>query len=129
MAAHAQPPDTIACKKMFLSLLYRYRKADGARFKRGEFKFLLLSQPESKKYYLKYRKELRVGYFLALGGIAIQNYGMKPSIEGCYIRKVNPYPFIATAVLCGSLYFIINSGHQRHRAVKAYNRVHQKTML
>jgi hypothetical protein len=120
MAVSAQTPDSIAYRRMLLNS-YKYKKPDGGKFKRGELKSLLLSQPESIKYYRKYRFEYWTGNLVGLGGAALLSYSNSHEIDRKYNGKVNPYSFAGAIVLSGYLYLLIQSQYQCYRAVKAYN--------
>lgn len=117
---NAQPADTIAYKRSFM--VYEYRKMDGKRFRREELTPLLLSQPESRKYYFKYRRAKVAGTVLALGAAVYTLFMANNEASINAQGRVRPVVFTGAVCFWGGVVLMFNSDRQKLKAVKAYNR-------
>lgn len=117
----SQQTDTIGYRKSML--IYDYRKADGKRYQRGELADMLASRPESRSYYLKYKRAKVVGTVLALGAVAytlfISNSQSTLNAQG----RVRATAFTGVVCFWGGVVLMFNAERQKLRAVKAYNRL------
>lgn len=118
--AIAQQPDTISYKRSFM--IHEYRKMDGKRFRREELTPLLLSQPESRKYYFKYRRAKVAGTVLALGAAVYTLFMANNEASINAQGRVRPVVFTGVVCFWGGVVLMFNSDRQKLKAVKAYNR-------
>jgi hypothetical protein len=119
-SASAQPADTIRCKKILFG--WKYKKPDGKRLPNRELKAMLLSQPESKKYYLKYKRANITMNIISAGALVFLLAGNNNETDRKYTGKINPFIAIPTGLLAGSFTLTFHAERQKHKAVKAYNR-------
>lgn len=119
LPATAQQPDSIAYKKVLFS--YQYQKPAGTKLRNRELKTLLRSRPESRKYFLKYKRGQLAANFSALVGLGLFLLSPRDDPFGKYRGKIDPLKATAAVVIAGSLYLSFHSLAWWHRAVKAYN--------
>jgi hypothetical protein len=113
--------DTIAYRKKLLAHLY-YPAGESKRLRPGKLKSLLLSEPNAKKYFVKYKTEQWGGKLAMAGGLLLAFSADTEKNRVQYMGKINPYVLTGAIIAAGGYYFLFHSMRQKHRAVKAYNR-------